>query len=650
VNRIKPRSLQSQHLHKFCLLSLVLILLFVAVPVMAENEGVVKGSIVNIREGPGLSYKATTQVEIGQVLTILEEKGNWFKVSVPSGQVGWISQDYLQKISKKVVVSGTKVNLRKGPGTNYQQVGEVKAGQTLSVLAEQSNWYKVWIAGSNEAWIASWLVTVQNSPSSNSSDNASTGGYVQVSTNVLNVRSGPGTGSALVTKIGLNEQHPVLETKNGWYKIKVKNMEGWVSGEYVKFIPGTTGSGANNQPVENSQPPASSQPTGQVPSAVIVTGNVVNIRQWNSLDAPVVDQVDSGDALTVLGSQGDWYQVRLLNGKTGWVANWLTNPLEGTGTLPPSRDTIPKKDVLMIPIAEGKSFTVIDNGGRPELLLKGWTKSQIVVKKQANDTILLELQGQSTRKYEGQIDRLGISKIKVYPQGSKACVELVFNFVSHLKIGDPNAAKETTIQVEALPIQTRGLRGKTIVLDPGHASIQAGGGLDPGAIGHRLGLYEKDVNLSIALKVKELLEDRGAWVLLTHTGSTNLTLAQRAGIANSLKADIFVSIHANSGKAGIAGHSTYYYAPLWSGSLGSQRYERQKLATLVQRELVKSGGRRDIGILEDNFAVLRETQVPSILVETAFLSDRTEEALLAQDWYRQKLAEGITNGIEAYFN
>ena len=94
----------------------------------------------------------------------------------------------------------------------------------------------------------------------------------------------------------------------------------------------------------------------------------------------------------------------------------------------------------------------------------------------------------------------------------------------------------------------------------------------------------------------------------------------------------------------------HYYAPLWNSVLGAQRLERQKLATLVQRELVKSGGRRNIGILEENFAVLRETRVPSILVETAYLSDKEEEILLSQDWYRQKLAEGIANGIIAYFN
>jgi len=643
MQRVKPRSL-----HRLCFLSFVLLLIFFAVPVLAETEGIVDGSIVNIREGPGLAYTSKAQVTVGQVLTILEEKNNWVKVSAPTGQVGWISGDYVKKVIKKVVSTGSRVNLRQGPGTGYQKAGEVKAGQALSVLLEKNGWFKVWTSGGNEAWIAGWLVAEQKSTGSNPTNNSGSG-YIQINTEILNVRSGPGTGYAFVTKIGLNEQHNVLETKNGWYKIKVKNMEGWVSGDYVKFVPGTSESEGNNQPVENNQPPVNSQPAGQLPEAVIVTGNVVNIRQWNSMDAPVIDKVKIGDALNVLGSQGDWYRVSLLNGKVGWVANWLTRSLEGSTT--PSRDTVPKKDVLIVPVAEGKSLTVVDNGGRPEIVLKGWAQSQYKVKQgQDNNSLLLELDGRSTRKYEGKIARLGIAKIKVYPQGSKAFVDLEFTFNPHLKIGATDAKNITTIQIGAVPVQNKGIRGKVIVLDPGHASVQPGGGLDPGAVGSRLRLLERDVNLSIALKVKKLLEDNGARVVMTHTGSTRLTLAQRAGIANSLNADIFVSIHANSSTGGYSGHSTYYYAPLWNSALGVQRFERQKLATLVQKELVKSGGRRNIGVLEENFAVLRETRVPSILVETAYLSDKEEEILLGQDWYRQKMAEGITNGITAYFN
>jgi N-acetylmuramoyl-L-alanine amidase len=161
-------------------------------------------------------------------------------------------------------------------------------------------------------------------------------------------------------------------------------------------------------------------------------------------------------------------------------------------------------------------------------------------------------------------------------------------------------------------------------------------------------LYEKDVNLSIASKLKTLLEQAGAKVVMTHTGSTDLTLAGRAEVANALKADIFVSIHANSSDGGYSGHSTYYYAPSGHEILGAQRYSRQKLASLVQRELVKAGGRKDIGILEANFAVLRETKVPSILVETGYLSDAEEERLLGNDGYRQQLAAG-TNKNKGIF-
>jgi N-acetylmuramoyl-L-alanine amidase len=630
VRVIRPRSLC-----QLCFLSFVLVLVFFAVPVFAAQEGVVKGSIVNIREGPGLTYAVTTQVKAGQALTVLEEKNNWFKVCVHKGLEGWINGDYVGEILKKVTVTGSTVNLRQGPSTGYKQIGQVQSGQVLSVLAEKNSWYKVQISGLDEAWISGDYVAELKA-------DLSTKGYVIITSDVLNVRTGPGTGYALVTKIGLNERHEVLDVENGWYKIKVKNMEGWVSGEYVQFTP------SNSKPEENKQPQDNVQSGGQLPSAVIVTGNTVNIRQWNSMEAPVIDQVKSGDALTVSGSQGDWYQVRLLNGKTGWIANWLTKPLEGNV---PSRDNIPKKEVLIVPIADGKTFIVVDHGGKPELVLEGWTKDQYKIKQEGDKkTLCLELQGPSTRRYEGKIERLGISKVKVYPQRDQAFVELEFNFIPEFKASVTDANKVTTIQLGVITISAKGLRDKVIVLDPGHASVQPGGGLDPGAIGLRLKLKEKDVNLSVALKIKKLLEEAGAKVVMTHTGRTELTLAQRAGIANNLQADIFVSIHADSGKPGIAGHTTYYYAPVWNSILGAQRYERQKLATLVQRELVKSGGRRDVGVREENYAVLRETKVPSILVETAFLSDKEEEILLSQDWYRQKLAEGITNGIKAYFD
>ena len=107
------------------------------------------------------------------------------------------------------------------------------------------------------------------------------------------------------------------------------------------------------------------------------------------------------------------------------------------------------------------------------------------------------------------------------------------------------------------------------------------------------------MNLAVALKLKNLLENAGARVLMTHTYSTNLSLAGRAAVANNNSADIFVSIHADSNNnRGLSGHTTFYYAPASNPVLASQRYNRQKLAIMIQRELVRVVGRQDRGVIE----------------------------------------------------
>ncbi|MGI6534767.1 MAG: SH3 domain-containing protein [Peptococcia bacterium] len=658
------------------LLVFVLGFMLLALPVLALDEGVVKGNNVNVRKGPGTNYAAITQVKAGQALYILSTQNNWFQVRLSSGTEGWIRNDLVNRVLKKVRVKGSTVNIRTGPGTNHKVAGKVYTGQVLSVLAEKNGWYKVHIGGIAEAWIAGWYTVDDPSGGSSNAGNAGntgsngnvgnagsgsvTGGTVKITANVLNVRQGPGTNYPLVTKIGLNEQHNVLAQQNGWYKIKVNNQEGWVSGDYVQYTPpanppaatspgtpdnsGTSGTSAP----DGSAPADAASGSGQTPTAVQITGNYVNIQERADLNAPVVEQANSGDAFVVLDSKNGWYQVRLTNDKIGWVSSEYAQPYSGTL---PSR-SVQKKEVLIVPIADGKTFKIIDNGGRPELKLEGWTDKQYRFRKTKEEVkMILELDGYSTRKYEGKVERVGITQLKVYPERSKAIVEMDFNFVPAPGIGKTDSNKVTVIPVGMAGTQSRSLVGKTIVLDPGHASVQPGGWPDPGALGSKTKIHEKDVNLAITLKLKTMLEQGGAKVILTHSGQTTLSLAGRAAIANNLNADIFVSIHANyNNKPAIAGHTTYYYAPASKPELYAQRQQREKLASAVQREMVKSCGRKDNGILQANFAVLRETKVPSILVETAYLSNPDEEQLLCQDWFRQKLAEGIFNGIKSYFS
>lgn len=621
-----------------CFLIFFFLAAAIPIPLLAGEEGVVKTNVLNVRKGPSTKYSVLTQAKAGDTYRVLDKSGGWVKLLLHNGQEGWTSADYLNiktVDTKKVTVKGDSVNLRKGPGTGFAKTGQVKAGATLEVISERNDWFQVHYAG-GQAWIAGWLVEGKTSSSvePSRSGNLPTVKYLIVTGKVVNVRKGPGLNYPVATKIGLNEKHVILAEQNGWYKLRAGGLEGWILGELVKVVEETS-----------SQPPQSTlPPSGEQPAAIIVTGDIVNIRGTASLEGLVMTKVSRGERLNVMSRQGDWYQVRLPDNRIGWIAGWLTQA--ATAAVPPS---FVETEVLSAPISEGRYFRIFDAAGKAKIVLEGWEQNQYkaIIDKNAK-TLTLELEGGTDKNYEGELSRLGITKLKIFSSNSKAVITTELNFTPQENINYDEVKKRSVIQIGTA--QVSGLMGRTIVIDPGHASVQPGGWLDPGAIGRKTGLHEKDVNLNIAFKLKSLLEQAGAKVIMTHTGSTDLTLAGRSEVANTLKADIFVSIHANSSDSGAySGHSTYFYAPSGHEILGVQRYSRQKLATLVQRELVKAGGRKDIGVLEANFAVLRETKVPAILVETAYLSDAEEERLLGNDGYRQQLAVGICQGIKAYF-
>lgn len=175
--------------------------------------------------------------------------------------------------------------------------------------------------------------------------------------------------------------------------------------------------------------------------------------------------------------------------------------------------------------------------------------------------------------------------------------------------------------------------GRLIVLDPGH------GGLDRGAGDEEL--PEKFVNLEIALHLEEILRERGFEVAITRSDDTFIPLWERAALANALEADLFVSIHNNSAVDSAAQGTETYYLPKQPNNL--------MLAQAVQRELVRALKRRDRGVKSNNFWVLRDSEVPAILVEVSFLSNPEERALLAQESYRKAAAEAIALGIVQYF-
>lgn len=169
-----------------------------------------------------------------------------------------------------------------------------------------------------------------------------------------------------------------------------------------------------------------------------------------------------------------------------------------------------------------------------------------------------------------------------------------------------------------------------IFLDAGH------GGANPGAIGLN-GLEEANVNLDIALKTGRILQSYGYTVNYSRTGDETVSLRKRADMANEWNADFFVSIHCNSNENRRAGGTSTYYL--------MEKTVAESFAFTVNSALVRQIELKDLGILTANFAVLRLTRMPAILVETAFISNPKEAELLSQNIFRHSCAIGISNGI-----
>ena len=190
---------------------------------------------------------------------------------------------------------------------------------------------------------------------------------------------------------------------------------------------------------------------------------------------------------------------------------------------------------------------------------------------------------------------------------------------------------------EAMPVSR-----KIIVIDAGH------GGWDPGMVSGKV--EEKDINLSIARKLQTFLEQGGATVIITRLDDSALgtkktgDMHARRLIANTSKADIFVSIHQNSyNSANVRGFQAFYF---------NESDNSKKLAACIQNRLKefvnpnnKLGSRAN-----KNYFVLKQTEMPAVLVECGFLTNYNERNKLTTDEYQEKIAWGIYLGIVDYFN
>jgi len=273
---------------------------------------------------------------------------------------------------------------------------------------------------------------------------------------------------------------------------------------------------------------------------------------------------------------------------------------------------------------------------------------------------------------------LDLNKLKKY---SAFMLEDPNRLVIDVYPGVNSAAKKENKKKRVIVPDKRQDKIKIIVIDPGH------GGTDPGAIGPG-GLQEKDITLYVGKKLGKILKAKhGVNVIFTRDRDVFIPLNERTEMANSRKADLFLSIHVNASKRKQArGIETYFLN--WTNNRdalrvaarenkvsvtkmrkiqnglqmilqdlarNNKREESMRLAHTVQNSMVhilsKDYSRiEDLGVKYALFYVLVGAEMPSALVEISFISNRDEEKRLSRSSYKNKIAEAIARGINAYIS
>lgn len=495
-------------------------------------------------------------------------------------------------------------------------------------------------------------------------------GSIRIKHNRVNIRQAPNTSSPIVSQANEGDIFSLTGRVNDWFQIRRSDgttayVAGWLADVYdpsrsfAQVDPVTPAPEPAPvpapMPTPSPEPPPVSNPTPAAPEATtdlagqkhVSLFNNVNLRSGPSTSFDKVGQVNRGAEFTAIREENGWL---LLNwqGKEVWVRNDLVSSdlslIKTPTTLTSGHvnaEAAETMQVLETKEEHGQSWVTFH---------VGQAKTRVV--SNTKETIVLEVDGAQVPA--GFADPMA---------GKRPFVSMAFENVSDYAVRitvtlekggyfrlDRDNERFSIMGVAKHKDGNVGLAGKTIVLDPGHGNY-SGGTVDPGAISKHNGLKETDFNTNVMMYLKETLEAQGAKVIMTRGYEPcSITLAQRAYLANDNSADAFVSLHGDS-----ASNSSAYGAGTWlyTGDLrltsAAQKDVRNELAKSINSGIAQATG-RPAYIKYANFAVTRENEVPSVLVEAGFLSNPTDAALLATEDYQRKIAQGLYDGLANFFS
>lgn len=455
---------------------------------------------LNIRSGPGLSYRVVETARKGTNLTVLSESGEWVEVKMPSGKTGWAANWLLNRPSQSTSALSSVDNLRirKGPGTGYGITGYLAKGQSATVQEKSGEWTRI-SSSSGNGWVSSQFLEMAQAGGNKQQDEKAsslTAVWKTVNADVLNVRTSPSSTSGIAGKLNNGAKVEVIQNKNGWSEISFSGKKGWVSSEFL------TSSGTGQQSSETGG--------GMIGT---VTATALSVRSEGSLNGKVISTVNKGQKFTILEEVNSWAKIQYSPGKYGWVAGWYLE--KGASSDTQSGQQVKESRAVILYDATNIRQKPSLNSKVIERANKG---SEYKVKNITGSWYEIELKGGAAGFVAGWIVEVSGTAPQINKEGADAY-----------------------------------LKDKIIILDPGH------GGIDKGTTGAG-GTYEKGLTLRTANILSNKLSAKGAKVIMTRDRDTYLSLSSRVGAAHYHGADAFISIHYDSNyDRSVKGMTTFYY-------------------------------------------------------------------------------------------
>lgn len=343
-----------------------------------------------------------------------------------------------------------------------------------------------------------------------------------------------------------------------------------------------------------------------------VYADSLNVRSEAAKNADVVGSIKNGALVTVTDEQHGWLKVQA--GQTsGWVAGYYLKKINssnvGSNSTTNKATSSSTSSSAAVTARNGTTKAKV-TAGSLRIRSGPGTQYKVLGSLKAKDVVTI------------------LSRQNDWVRIRTASGEIGWVAEQYIRSG-ANQSSTSTVRY------TGGLRGKLIVIDPGH------GGSDPGMLGTTYNTMEKDLNLQTAFYVRDYLRAKGARVEMTRTrGDQKPTLAQRVQMSHSLHADAFVSIHYNSSPKKVSGTLTFFYS----------ESEDLKLARAIETQLGQGIGLKSNGLSFGDYHILRENKFPATLVELGFLTNPSDESIVRKSSYQKKAAKAIVKGLADYFS